>query len=151
MVTKDYQEAFTEVLAIVEVDQNFKSRIPARLLELFKENASKTYEINFDLNLKIKDMPLKKETKGLLGMLYRNYSCNPDERKEYDKILYKNQALYEEELREKYNPDKIFEKQNIVTASSEPIQENNSMIVYKENIFTKLINKIKSFFSKASK
>lgn len=151
MITKDYQEAFTEVLAIVETDQNFKSLIPVKLLELFKENASKTYEINFDLNLKIKDMPLKQETKGLLGMLYRNYSCTPEQRKEYDKILYNNQTLYDEKLREKYNPDKIFENSNIVEHNEEPVKENNSMIVYKENIFSKLINKIKSFFQKFPK
>lgn len=142
MLTKDYQEALTEVLVIVDIDPNFKSKIPQKLLQFFKDNASQDYQINFDTNLKLKDMPLKKETKGLISMLYRNYLCNSDEQKqEFDKKLRENSIAYENHLKELYNPDDIFKN---VKDTSEVSYENTNMVVYKENIFTKLINKIKA-------
>lgn len=148
MITKDYQEALVEVLAIVDTDQNFKAKIPKKLLQFFKENASSDYQINFDTNLRLKDMPLKKETKGLISMLYRNYFCVSDEKKqEFDDKLRDNDIAYEEMLKEKYNPENIF-KPIAFAETSNTIPKEADIVLYKENIFTKLINKIKSFFSR---
>lgn len=38
----------------------------------------------------LEDMELLPETKGLLAMIYRNYWCTEEERKEYDRILMEN-------------------------------------------------------------
>lgn len=54
------------------------------------------------------------------------------------------------EEEEKYNPDNIFHRSNILhNIYEENIpQENNALIEVKENIFIKIVNKIKKFFLK---
>ena len=77
-------------------------------------------------------------------MVCRNYLCDNNEREEFDKILNKNEEEYQIELREKYNPEKIFDStlKKIETLHSEEIQ----LIEYKEKWYQKLINKILIFF-----
>ena len=60
---------------------------------------------------------------------------------------YKNNEIkHQEQLREKYNPDMLFKnKRN--SNNNEKIENNTQMIViYKDNIFTRFIKKIKLFF-----
>ena len=90
------------------------------------------------------------ETKIVLAVIYRDFLCSEEERKE---ILErdKNKLLeFEQELREKYNPDNIFKNKN---NSSENIQDNIStetaVVEYKEkNFIQKLFDKIKHLFRK---
>lgn len=61
-----------------------------------------------------------------------------------------NEKKYQEELREKYNPDNIFKNQAIETTSSvkEPIIKDTAIVEYKETIFVKIRNWFKSLFYK---
>ena len=110
-MTVAYKEALVELLEILKyTDQEDVNKIPKKLLVFFRKNASTTYKFKIDENVEIKNLKLKKETKGLLTMIYRNYWCSAEERTKYDKLLQNNQKKFDDALREKYNPDKIFEK-----------------------------------------
>lgn len=156
MPVSEYREALVEVLEILKhARKKDLDRIPKNLLLFFERNASPTYKFTFDENKELKDLKLKDETKGLLAMIYRSYWCTPEERAEYDKLLIQNQKLYDEMLREKYNPDKIFE--NNFYKSQEPEeslqveksnQETQSLIIYPQNIFSKILEKLREFFEK---
>lgn len=123
MLISDYREALVEVLEILKhASIEDLNKIPKKLLLFFKENASPTYKFTIDENKEIKDLKLKPETKGLLAMLYRNYWCPPEKRDEYDKHLNDNQKLYDAMIREKYNPDKIFENNKY----SNPFKNNKT-------------------------
>lgn len=166
MLTESYKEALVELLEILKyANKDEISRIPKKLMNFFKKNASSTYKFTIDEKTGIKDLKIKKETKGLLTMLYRNYWCNINERKEYDISLARNQKLFEADLREKYNPDKIFEKSNAYsednstsTSLSNNINKNfdeeipeeieKQLISYKENFFYQILEKIRNFFQK---
>ena len=50
----------------------------------------------------------------------------------------------EEQLREKYNPDNIFN--NRKTENVETVAEPVAMIEYRESFFSRIINKIKNIF-----
>ena len=52
---------------------------------------------------------------------------------------------------EKYNPDNLFKKKNKSNKTMKVEENNLQMIEYKENIFKKIINKIKMFWSNKSK
>lgn len=164
MLVSSYREALVEVLEILKyTDQSDLEKIPKKLILFFQKNASPTYKFTFDENKEIQDLNLKSETKGLLAMIYRNYWCSPEERVEYDKLLSQNQELYEEMLREKYNPDKIFENnfysnpfenqdkeqnEDVQVDNNINIQENQSLILYSQNIFSKILKKLQDFFNK---
>lgn len=147
MISTAYREACVEVLAILDnTPYEDKKNIPQKFVEFLKENASKTYQISFESDKEIKDLNLKKETKSLLSVIYYNYLCPDNKKQEYVELLKSNKNKYEEEIREKYNPDNIFK--NDITYKEHSVSNELALTKYKENIITKIINKIKAFFHK---
>ena len=148
MVSVGYSEAFVEVLAILDnTSLEEKKGIPQKFIDFLKENASQTYKVTFDKNKEIKDLNLKIETKSMLSVIYYNYLCPKDKKEEYVKLLNANQTKFNEELREKYNPDNIFNNTTI-SSSHEPVKEEVAITEYKESLITKIINKLKAIFHK---
>lgn len=144
-VSEEYKIAATEVLSVLEyLPQSEVDKIPNKFKEFLKENSLVTYKPNFDFSLGLDKIELKHKAKLLLAMIYRSYICSEEERLEYNKILYQNEETYQKYLREKYNPDDIFRKQESITPE---LAENNSttaLIEYKETFFVKF----KSFIFK---
>ncbi len=83
-------------------------------------------------------------------MLNLNYWCESEEhKKELISRYNDNEQKYQQELREKYNPDNIFKNNDKKNSIQEEIIENEvALVEYKESIFKKIINKIKSIFRK---
>ena len=145
MLNQRYAEASVEVLDILDhMNAKDVERVPNKFIEFLKENASKEYKCNLDYSKKVNDMELKQETRGLLALMYEKYWCPEEEKEELKKNFYENEKKYQEELREKYNPDNIFSKKqdNII----EPENNQTQLIEYKESVFRKLLNKIRTFF-----
>lgn len=84
-------------------------------------------------------------TKEILTVLYKDYMCDDIERAKLDKTLNENEIKYQNELREKYNPDDIFKDRQKAT---EKIEENIEIVAYKESFFSRIISKIKLIFHK---
>lgn len=149
----DYKEAVAEVLIILEhTEESLINKIPKQLMEFWREVASKDISLVVDTSKSLSELNLKPKTKALIAMIYRNYWCTPEERKEYDKILRENEEKFQEAAREKYNPDDIFKpivRQPEVLADEPKIEKENeaNIMIYKENIFMKIIKKIKSIFN----
>ena len=93
-------------------------------------------------------MQLKKETKSLLAVMYKNYWCSKEEVKKLKEKIYTNQIKHQEELEKKYNSNDIFRNKKIATEKIEDIAINNerSLAIKKENFLTKILNKIKNIF-----
>lgn len=170
MVSVEYSEAIVEVLEILQYsDNNIIEKIPKSLIEFWEKNKSTTYKPNLDHSKPINKMNLKKKTKSIITMLYLNYLCDDEEKIKTKLILRENEEKYQQELRQKYNPDNIFKKKkeevskNIFKEPKEEVSENIfkkqkqeepenvvttnvAMREYKEPIFKKIINMIKRFF-----
>ena len=148
MVSVKNANAMAEVIYYLKgIRKEDINKIPKKLLQYLNDNASKEYKCNFDYNKPLKELNLLDESRGIIGMICYNYWCVDEfQKKQYLDRLNINEIRYQEILREKYNPDNIFKNKN------EKIIENSGttteMIEYKENIFKKLIIKIKSFFHK---
>jgi hypothetical protein len=152
MLTRNYQEAFVEILEIFNYisieDQN---KIPKKFKQFLKNNASTTYEYKINNIENFNPNDLRHETKCLLAMIYRNYLCDIEERKEFDNILKDNSNKLEEEKRLAYDPKNIFktsENQISKSISNEDIEKTKSLIEFKESIFSKFINKIKKLLKR---
>ena len=147
MVTKDLSEAAVEFKSILEnCSDDIVNKIPTNFLKFIDKIASKTYKFNYDKTKSLIEQNLKSETRGLIELVYQDYICTDEERKEY--IQKSNLYIIENEnmKREKYNPNDIFKdvKNYKVNNSKE-----NSIIEYKkENFIQKIFNKIKYFFEK---
>lgn len=119
MVTKEFAEASAEINEIFKYlpDEELK-KIPSKLRDFFKEVSSKDYVTNINPDLPLDKQQIKEKTKDIIALIYRNYWCSEEERKELDQKLIENDRKFEEELREKYNPDNIF-KNNVTTTKKE--------------------------------
>ncbi len=157
MVTKEFAEASAEVNEILKYFPKSKvEKIPLKLRGFFEKSASRDYIVKIDSNKTLdKQENIKEKTKDLMTIIYRNYWCNEEERKELDKKLIENDIKYEEELKKKYNPNDIF-KNNVEEKKIENNQEkeagerekNLNIVEQKESIFKRLINKIRNIFHK---
>ena len=153
MFEMEYGEAAVEVLDILDnTNKSDVDKIPVSFIKFLVDNASEDYGAKLDHSKPISEMNLKEKTKEILGYIYINWWCGTEEKEKYKKQINELEIKRQEELKEKYNPDKIFENKkaeyekeaNLDTIQSEAV----SMIVYKENIFKRIFKKILNFFDK---
>ena len=86
---------------------------------------------------------ISKESLAMIALFHTNYWCDTlTQKEELRKIFSDNFIKNEKEKREKYNPDNIFKKRKRVA------QEKVELIQYKENIWKRIINKIKHIINK---
>ena len=139
-----------EILKYLSVEQ--VNKIPKKLRLLFEEIAEKDYIPHINPNKRIIEQDITSKTRDILIIFYRKYWANDEMRQEIDKKLIDNEKRYQKELREKYNPDNIFKAENKekTTGVFEKVNVSNevNIVKYKESIFKKFINIIKSIFNK---
>ena len=140
-------EAYAEVDMILNLmDEKYVREIPEKLRTLFKSKKAKDYSKNIVDNKPLKEQNLNKETLSILAVLNYNYWCKDEKRKkELWDIYSENDRKYQQELREKYNPEDILKKNN-TPKYVENTSKEDTIIEYKESIVKKIINKIKSIF-----
>lgn len=149
MITNEFAEASAEINEILGyLPTEYVEKIPAKLREFFNKVKKEGYVSKIDPYKQLDEQELKPKTKTLLTVIYRNYWCNEEERAELDKILIENDKKYEEELRERYNPDNIFKKKEIIEEKIETIQSNLPAEIKKASFVQKLFNYIKGLFRK---
>lgn len=147
-----YSNAYTEIYEILGyMPINYIKKIPNELLILFEQKRNKEYIYCVNTEKKISEQDMLVETKSILEILYRDFWATPEKK---ETILEKEKLerdLYQIELRKKYNPDNIFPNNNQLKQKTsdnshniKSIDSNLSLIEYKESIFKKIINKIKS-------
>ena len=148
MVSVRNANAMAEVIYYLKgIRQEDIDKIPKKFIQYLNDNASKEYICKFDYNKPLKELNLLDETRGIIGMICYNYWCVTEKQKEqYLKRLSQNEQQYQKILDEKYNPDNIFENKKLDFI--ENTTNITEIVEYKELIFKKLINKIKSIFSK---
>ena len=100
----------SEILNYDEDKDSIKEKIPKQVISYIESNKSKDYNWTIDNTASLEKQNLLQTTKEILTVLYRNYICNNDEREELDRALMENEIRYQNELKEKYNPDNIFKK-----------------------------------------
>lgn len=128
MVTKEFAEASAEINEILKyMPKEEVEKIPSKLREFFREISSKDYVTNINPNIPLDKQQIKEKTKDIIALIYRNYWCSEEERKELDQKLIENDKKFEEELREKYNPDNIF-KNNVTTTKKEESEVKEAKI-----------------------
>lgn len=149
MITKEYSEALVEVLEIINhLDDNDRNKIPENIIKFYENNKSLEYTPNLNFDEDITKQKLMTKTREILAGIYVDYLCNTrDEKKEYIGKLKQAELKYEHQKRLKYNPNMIFNKKtNTNQINSETIQA--LVPVKKDNIFIRILKKIKSIFSK---
>ena len=143
-------EAFAEVNEIIKLmPLELVKKIPSKFREMIVEEKDNNYIP--DIKEPIEKCKLKNETIIILGLIYRDFLCSPDERKKLQekdaRELQEVEKAIEEEIREKYNPDDIFKNRNRFVPQEEQSSEETRMTVVKEEKwYQKIFNLIKGLF-----
>lgn len=138
-----------EILKYLSEEQ--VNKIPLKLRNLFAEIAKEDYKPHIDPQKSILEQRISPKTKDILVIFYRNYWSNTDRRNEINKRLIENENIYQNELSKKYNVDNIFKKSNNTKIVSEADHnteiQNNMMIIKKNGLISRIINKLRNLFS----
>lgn len=148
-ITKSTRIAYAEIDSFIELlPRAEKEKIPSKLKQYFKDEKDKETTKKLSMDIPIEEQNLQEETWNLIAMVYLKYLCeDEEEKKELEQIYDENEKKYREEMKEKYNPEKILEnrgKKNIVQQE----EKNLPIKVQKESIIQKIIKFINKLFHK---
>ena len=136
-----YKDTYT---IITMMDEDLRSKISNKFIEFLMVNMDKEFEGTINNKVPLKNQELRYEVRLMLSLIYINFICDDETQK-------KLEAIDEENIQKFYNRD-IFDNgsssSEVTDSSAEEIKEENSLVEYKESLFKKIWNKIKSIFSK---
>ncbi len=146
MASKELSEAVVELNVILEnTSSEVVSKIPKKFIKFLNSIASKTYHFEYDKTKSLEEQNIKPKTKGLIALIYKDYLCDEQEKKDYLDNVSKILNVIEEEKREKYNLDDIFKKKEKIQQDTEEIN-NLPIKVKNEKFYKKLIKFIRKIF-----
>ena len=141
-------EIYVDISVIISMmPTEMKSKISNSFINFIENNKSNNYVSNINPNIPLKEQNIRKETKEMLGIIYRDYLCNEEEKINLLQEEKRELTKLEDEKREIYNPDNIFKKNNLKDNNEEKsIKDEVSIVEYKESIIKRIITKIKNLF-----
>ena len=139
-------KTFSEVDTILEYSsEEIRNKVPDKFRQLIKNNKDNNYKLILDEHKKLKDQKLLIETREILSLIYRDYLCSEDERKELIKI--NNQKL--EEINEEYDIQNIFDKRkNKVSTEDDINKETLPVVINEEKWYKKIFNFIRKLIKR---
>lgn len=140
-------DAAVEILSIInKFPQNLKEKIPLNFIENLNSIKSNEYKFYYDSNKKLLDQNIKPETKGYIAYIYKNFLCDENEKRVYEKKYYK--YIYDLEIEKSKNfqnkdifnnskktESNVCEKETIIKKENLPVRRNNNWLV---NFFCKI-------------
>lgn len=131
-------EIYTDISIIISMmPVEMKNKINNDFINFIENNKSENYISNINPKIPIKKQNIRKETKEMMGIIYRDYLCSNERRKELIEKENHEIKKYEEIIREKYNIDNLFKSR---ATKVETLENPVTMVEYKESIFTKIKN-----------
>lgn len=105
--------SFSEAYDIIlHMDKELLKKIPEKFIKFVEKNKAEDYKTNIDYSKSINQQELQKGTRVILSIIYRDYLCSSEKKKELMQNDKDELKRIEQELREKYNPDNLFKRKN---------------------------------------
>ena len=143
----EYRKALFEVYTILEnTEEEIRNKIPEKFINFIKENMDENHNFKLQYGKGLAEQNLMEETKQILALMYRDYICTKEERKELLEKEEEKRIEKETENKEKYdiNFEKI--KANKRKKENYGVNETQLIDITKEKWYKKLINKILKVF-----
>ena len=142
------RNAYAEVIQVLKyLPKDDIEKIPRELIIALKENQNHNHNFQFNVNVSLKVQNFSKKAKDLIAVIKYNYWSTDEEKQQLQQIFYDNENKYQKELSEKYDLNNIFKKKESKIEMPQ-IENNVQMVVYKENIFIRIFNKLKNLIKK---
>lgn len=144
---KNYYKAFAEVIEILaHVEEEIIEKISKNFISFLLENMDKEYIVEIDFSNENWEETILEETKAIIALIYRDYIISDEERKKLLAEEKKEQIKIETELKEKYNPDNLFKKEEKNEDIPKELKEKQLIDTQKYPWYKRLYNKIIAFF-----
>lgn len=147
---KETRVAYAEIISFINLlPQDKQEKIPKNIIEYFKEEMDKDSKRELTTDISLENQNLKNATWDLIAILYLKYLCeDEEEKKELEQIYAENERKYREEIKEKYNPEKILENRGKKNTEQQDEVKNLPIEVKKESFIQKIIKFINKIFHK---
>lgn len=134
----NYPKAYKEVIEILNyVPRESVDKIPQTMIDTFKAKMDNDYDFKIDINKNFEEQNFLEETKYIFANIFRDYWATPYQKERIELKEKIDRENIEQEKRKQYNPDEIFKNRKNTNQ-----EEKNNLIIYTENKFKKLLNKI---------
>ena len=145
MINIEYANAYSEVLEILKyISKEDYEKIPISKIQLFETNQNKEYIFEYNPNKTLEEQNVSKKAKAIIAILFRDYwATNEHKNKIIKKQTYDRQLL-EEQKKGLYDIENIFKKKSL-ESEIEIKEKATEMVVYRENIFKIIFNKLINF------
>jgi len=136
-------------IVLSHLDNKLLEKIPNKFLKFLTDQAADSnYDFYINPNKDLDEQDLSEESKDLLSLIYYAYIANEAEKKELSKNWNENEIKYQQELRQKYNLDNIFNKKTNSTLKVENIPLEKALTKsQKGSLFNSLRNFVKNIFN----
>ena len=106
--------AYTEVLEILKhLPAEDLAKIPLEEIEFLKEKCDKNYKYEIKADIPIEEQNISRKANAILIVYFKKYFATELQKQKLDIILKNNQLDIEEQKREKYGVDNLFQKRKI--------------------------------------
>ena len=149
----NYNNAFTEVYTILNyLDEEEYNKIPPEVINAINSNMNKKYNNVMNEKIDLSKQPMLDETREILFNLFRDYIATAEQKEKIIKMQNEERRRNELRKQKQYDTNVFANKERNITKTKENLadSENEKMqiVEYKENIFKRIFNKIKRFFTK---
>lgn len=121
VITVNDIRAYAEVDYIINhMNQKYIDKVPQKMKNFFSSLKDPNHEVRINPYVPLQNQGLQKYTLEIIALLHLKYWCENEERKQelYD-IMIKNQRRLEEQMKEKYGIEKLFDNASTKVVSSE--------------------------------
>lgn len=148
----NWECAYKEIYEILKIfPKELVEKIPASKIDYIKKNMDKDYEYNVTVET-FDGKTMLDETAAILAVLFKNYWATSKQRELMEKYHKMQRLKMDQEAREKYDPEKIFKRENesinIINNKEEKQEIEIALVKKEESFLKKILNKLKSFFNK---
>lgn len=141
-----YARACTEICEILKhLPKEEYKKIPKKKIEFYENNKDNNYTFKYDSNKTLKEQHISSETNAIIITIFRDFFATNVQKEKLQKILWQNEQKYQDELKQKYSYENIFNAKKIDKEQKQiEIMEEGTLVHYKESI----LKRIKIWFSK---
>lgn len=150
-----YHKAFKEVYVLInDLSPDLYLRIPKNFIEIIKSNMDEDYDISLE---ELNTNGYMEETETLMSLIFRDFICSDELNEkliEYDKGQIKqeieryNNIFGNEDENDNKETENVKQTGETEDRNKEEKIETSLVVVKEENIFVKILNKIKSLFKR---
>lgn len=147
MKNEEYEIACTEVLEVLNyISKEDYNKVPKDVIQVLEKNKKNDMTFLYNPWKDINEQEMSAIGRLMLASFFRDYWATPEQREKINSFQNNKRKIIEKEKEERFDTKNLFKTKAEIDEKIEYNTEKTDIIVYKDNIFKKILDKIKSIF-----